>query len=127
MLGSLASLLSFKTQPLGDFLGVALVVEPEEAAEHFAAGGLADREPEALLRLVEAVAEVRPAVGGATAWSISTCSSRSRAMSAALSAGLWKQASVLPSGIEIVRRAPSGPIGGSPGSREQANAQTVME
>ena len=53
-------------QPLLDLLGVALVVELQEAAEDFAAGGFADREADALLGFVEAVAEVEivPAVGG---------------------------------------------------------------
>ena len=49
-----------------DLLGVPLVVELQQAGEDFAAGRLADREPGALLGLVEAVAEVEvvPAVGG---------------------------------------------------------------
>jgi hypothetical protein len=53
-------------QPLGDLLGVAFVVELQEAGEDFPASGLADREPSALLGLVEAVVEVEvvPAVGG---------------------------------------------------------------
>ncbi len=52
-------------QPLGDFLGVAFVVELQQAGEDFTAGGFADREAEALLGFVEAVAEVEigPAVG----------------------------------------------------------------
>src|SRR5665213_1298406 len=52
-------------QPLLHFLGVAFVVQPEQAAEDFTAGGFTDRVTDALLRLVEAVAEVEvgPAVG----------------------------------------------------------------
>ena len=48
------------------FLGVAFVVELQQAVEDFTAGGFADRVADALLRLVEAVAEVEigPAVGG---------------------------------------------------------------
>ena len=57
--------LTFLVQPLGDLLGVAFVVEFQEAGEDFAAGGFADRKADALLRLVEPVAKVqiRPAVG----------------------------------------------------------------
>ena len=53
-------------EALLDLLGVPLVVELQEAGEDFSAGRLADREPDALLGLVEAVAEVEvvPAVGG---------------------------------------------------------------
>ena len=53
-------------EALSDLLGVPLVVELQEAGEDFSAGGLADREADALLGLVEAVAEVEvgPAVGG---------------------------------------------------------------
>ena len=53
-------------RPLLDFLGVAFVVELQQAVEDFTAGGFADREADALLGLVEAVAEVEvgPAVGG---------------------------------------------------------------
>ena len=53
-------------EALLDFLGVALVVELQQAGEDFPAGRFADREPDALLGLVEAVAEVEvgPAVGG---------------------------------------------------------------
>ena len=53
-------------EALIDLLGVPLVVELQEAGEDFPAGRLADREPGALLGLVEAVAEVEvvPAVGG---------------------------------------------------------------
>ena len=53
-------------QPLGDFFGVALVVEGEEAIEHFAACLFADGEAEALFGVVEVVVEgeVVPAVGG---------------------------------------------------------------
>ena len=51
---------------LFDFLGVAFVVELQEAGEDFPAGRLADREPDALLVLVEAVSkiEVCPAISG---------------------------------------------------------------
>ena len=51
--------------PLGDFFGVALVVEGEEAVEDFATGGFGDRESDTLFGFVEAVAEVEvgPAVG----------------------------------------------------------------
>ena len=53
-------------EALTDFLGVACVVELQEAGEDFSAGGFADRVADALLSLVEAVAEVEvgPAVGG---------------------------------------------------------------
>jgi len=51
-------------EALTDLLGVPLVVELQEAGEDFAAGRLADREPGALLGLVEAVAEVVPSAGG---------------------------------------------------------------
>ena len=53
-------------EALFDFLGVPFVVELQEAGEDFPAGRLADREPDALLGLVEAVSEVKvgPAVGG---------------------------------------------------------------
>src|SRR5205823_3727468 len=52
-------------QPLGDLLGVALVVQFQQPTEDFTPGGFADREAEALLRLVETVpqVEVGPAVG----------------------------------------------------------------
>ena len=53
-------------EALSHLLGVPLVVELQQPGEDFAAGRLADREPGALLGLVEAVAqvEVGPAVGG---------------------------------------------------------------
>ena len=53
-------------EALRDLLGVPLVVELQEAGEDFTAGRFADREADALLGLVEAVAEVEvgPAVGG---------------------------------------------------------------
>ena len=53
-------------EPLGDLLGVPLVVELQEPGEDFTASRFADREPGALLGLVEAVSEVEvgPAVGG---------------------------------------------------------------
>ena len=53
-------------EPLGNLLGVPLVVELQEPGEDFTASRFADREPGALLGLVEAVAEVEvgPAVGG---------------------------------------------------------------
>ena len=53
-------------QPLRHFLGVAFVVQLKKAGENFTPGGFADREADALLRLVKAVAEVEvgPAVGG---------------------------------------------------------------
>ncbi len=53
-------------QALGDFFGVALGVELEEAGEHLAAGWLGDGVADALRRLVEAVGQrqVLPAVGG---------------------------------------------------------------
>lgn len=57
-------------QPGYDLLGVALVVEAEQAVEDFAAGGFAEGVAEALFGVVEAVAEVEgtggavPAVGG---------------------------------------------------------------
>ena len=56
----------FVVESLLHFLGVAFVVELEQAGEDFTAGGFADRVADALLRLVEAVAEVEvgPAVGG---------------------------------------------------------------
>ncbi len=52
-------------EALLDFLGVALVVELQEAGEDFPTGRFADREPGALLGFVEAVAEIKigPAVG----------------------------------------------------------------
>ena len=48
------------------FLGVAFVVELQQALQDFTAGGFADGEADALLGFVEAVAEVEigPAVGG---------------------------------------------------------------
>ena len=51
---------------MGDFFGVAVVVKGEEAIKHFAAGGFADGEAEALFGVVEVVVEgeVVPAVGG---------------------------------------------------------------
>ncbi|MBV8310687.1 MAG: hypothetical protein JO344_09905 [Planctomycetaceae bacterium] len=54
-------------EALLDFLSIAFVVELQEAGEDFPAGRLADSEPDSLLGLVEAVAEVEigPAVGGA--------------------------------------------------------------
>ncbi len=45
-------------QSLLHFFGVAFVVQLEEAGEDFSAGGFADRVADALLRWVEAVAEV---------------------------------------------------------------------
>ena len=62
----------FGVETGGDFLGVALVVEGEEAVEDFAAGGGGKGVAEALFGFVEAVAqggpvvgrEVEPAVGG---------------------------------------------------------------
>ena len=47
------------------FFGVALVVEREEAVEHFDTRGLADGEADTLFGFVEAVfqAEIVPAVG----------------------------------------------------------------
>jgi len=53
-------------QPLCDFFGVAFVVELEQAGEDFTADAFADGEAEALLGLVEVVAELQvvPAVGG---------------------------------------------------------------
>src|SRR5690349_5306257 len=55
-LSDLALLLVVK--PLADLLFVPLVVELEEAGEHLAPGGLAEREPNALLRLMEAVSKI---------------------------------------------------------------------
>jgi len=55
-LGGLGLLLL--VQPLLYFLGVALVVQLEQAGEDFTAGGFADRVADALLRRMEAVAEV---------------------------------------------------------------------
>jgi hypothetical protein len=51
---------------LADFLGVAFVVQLQQAGQHFAASGFADRVAQPLLRLVKAVAQVEigPAVGG---------------------------------------------------------------
>jgi hypothetical protein len=53
-------------QYLGDFFGVAFVVELEESLEDLTTGGFADRESLALLGWVEIVAEIEisPAVGG---------------------------------------------------------------
>ena len=53
-------------QSLLHFFGVAFVVQLEQAGEDISAGGFADRVADALLRLVEAVAEVEvgPAIGG---------------------------------------------------------------
>jgi len=53
-------------EALLDFLRVAFVVELQETGEDFPAGRLADREPDALLGLVEAMVEfeVGPTVGG---------------------------------------------------------------
>jgi len=53
-------------EPLGDLYGVPLVIELQEAGEDFTACGFADREPSALLGLVEAVSKVKvgPIVGG---------------------------------------------------------------
>src|SRR5262249_12573255 len=53
-------------QPLPGFLGVSLVVQLQQAGENFPPGVFADRVPQPLLRLMEAVAqfEVSPAVGG---------------------------------------------------------------
>src|SRR6266498_1592597 len=53
-------------EPLLHLLRIPLVVQLQEAGEHLAAGGLADGEADALLGLVEAVAEIEvgPAVGG---------------------------------------------------------------
>jgi hypothetical protein len=44
-------------EALGDFFGVALVVEGKQAIEDFAAGGFADGEAEALFGVVEVVVE----------------------------------------------------------------------
>ena len=51
-------------ETLGDLLGVSLVVELEEPGEDFPTSRFANREPGALLSLVEAVAEVevRPVI-----------------------------------------------------------------
>jgi hypothetical protein len=49
-------------QSLLHFFGVAFVVQLEQAGEDFTAGGFADRLAVALLRLVEPVAEIAPAV-----------------------------------------------------------------
>ena len=46
-------------QALGDFLGVAFVVELEQAGEDFAAGRFDDREANPLFRLVKAVFEIK--------------------------------------------------------------------
>ena len=53
-------------EALRDLPSVPLVVELQQASEDLPTGRLADREPGALLGLVEAVAEVEvvPAVGG---------------------------------------------------------------
>lgn len=52
-------------QALGDFFGVALVVEGEEAVEDLAAGGFGNSEADALFGFVEVVAEVEvgPVIG----------------------------------------------------------------
>src|SRR5208283_6077034 len=57
---------AFVVEPLGNLLGVPLMIELQEPGEDFTAGGFADREPASLLGLVEAVTqiEVGPAVGG---------------------------------------------------------------
>ena len=52
-------------ESLGDFLGVSLVIQFQEAGKDFTTSGFTDREPSALLGFVEAVTEfeVGPAVG----------------------------------------------------------------
>ena len=53
-------------EPLGNLLGVPLVVQLQEPGEDFPTSRFADREPGALFGLMEAVSEVEvaPAVGG---------------------------------------------------------------
>ena len=80
-------------QPLLDFLGVSLVVQLQQAGEDFTAGRFADRVADALLRLVEAVAEVEvgPAVGGGDGVVHLDVKLTEFLDVGALSSGLWKR------------------------------------